>query len=158
MLLCGVCMGELCRSDDRLLSCVVWFMHIYGLASLCHLIGILSLTVARDQSRSRTGAVSLRAAWQVLLGDLTTQQGKKKPELSFRRPSSFYFQSVLERRESRSIWCDKDVCFVWLREQVAGADCALVFAAGTTDGWLYKHPALWADETAAKCVQLLCRN
>lgn len=48
--------------------------------------------------------------------------------------------------------------FVWRREQVAGADCALVFAAGTTDVWLCKHPALWADETAAKCVQLLCRN
>lgn len=36
------------------------------------------------------------------------------------------------------------------REKVAGADCAFVFAAGTSDVWLYKHPALWADETAAK--------
>lgn len=26
----------------------------------------------------------------------------------------------------------------------------LVFAAGSLT-WLYKHPALWADETAAKC-------
>lgn len=47
---------------------------------------------------------------------------------------------------------------MWRREQVAGADCALVSAAGTTDVWLCKHLALWADETAAKCVQLLCRN
>lgn len=52
----------------------------------------------------------------------------------------------------------KYVCFVMRREKVAGADCAFVFAAGTSDVWLYKHPALWADETAAKCVQLFCRN
>lgn len=44
------------------------------------------------------------------------------------------------------------------REQVAWADCALVFATGITDVMLCKHPALWADETAAKCVHLLCRN
>ena len=47
------------------------------------------------------------------------------------------------------------MCFVWRREQVAGVNSALVFAAGTTDVWLCKRPALWADETAAKCVQLL---
>lgn len=47
---------------------------------------------------------------------------------------------------------------MWRREQVAGADCALVFAAGVADVWLRKHPALWADETAAKGVQLFCRN
>lgn len=50
------------------------------------------------------------------------------------------------------------MCALWRREQVAGADCALVFAAGPSDVWLCKHPALWTDETAAKCVQLFCRK
>lgn len=42
--------------------------------------------------------------------------------------------------------------------KLQGLTVLLFFAAGITDVWLCKHPALWADETAAKCVQLLCRN
>lgn len=93
-------------------------------------------------------AASLLAGWRVH-GKITTQQVSELCIL-------FFFPHLaLNGRIFLTRW---DECAVQRRGRVVGADCALVFAAGTTDEWLCNQPALWADETAANCVQLLCRN